>query len=295
MHQTMTAQRQDDCVIAVCQDNAQKSIIIEGLNKAAEGILGFSEAELKSSPLQNVLDTYSVDTINNYVEYDDLGQDLASVLNKARNFAIKDKNSNIKKVRIKVFYVTSTDQNPRFELLIRDISIAEKLQIFCDEYIAQHNITYKTHPEFQIIDENASRELIKIITLFRNQHNINAVFGLLSANRTINLQNNQLMLKKITDCLSKACRKDDIVGYFGDNKLMFVLLGCEQANSYNAVQRICKIVQSELQDINLQFGSNISISTGYTNIAQQANEIISKMQAGLAKAQELGDNSFASC
>ncbi|GFZ78734.1 hypothetical protein RLOatenuis_0830 [Rickettsiales bacterium] len=295
MHHTMTAQRQDDCVIAVRQDNAQKSIIIEGLNKAAEGILGFSETELKSLPLQNVLDTYSVDTINSYVEYDDLGQDLASVLNKARNFAIKDKNSNIKKVRIKVFYVTSTDQNPRFELLIRDISIVEKLGIFRDEYIAQHNITYKTHPEFQIIDENASRELIKIITLFRNQHNIDAVFGLLSANRAINLQNNQSMLKKITDCLNKACRKDDIVGYFGDNKLMFVLLGCGQANSYNAVQRICKMVQSDLQDINLQFGSNVSISTGYTNIAQQADEIISKMQAGLAKAQELGDNSFASC
>jgi hypothetical protein len=293
----MTAQRQDDCVIAVYQNNTQKSIIIEGLNSAAEDILGFSEVDLKNLPLQNVLDTYSIDTINNYVEYDDLGQDLALVLNRARNFAIKDRNSNIKKVRIKVFYVASSDQNPRFELLIRDISIVERLQIFRDEYIAKHNIAYKIHPELEVIDENASKELIKIITLFRAQHSIEAVFGLLSINGNgiIDSQNNQLMIKKIVDCLSRACRKDDIVGYFGGNKSIFVLLGCNQANNYNAVQRICKMVQNSLQDINLQFGSNISISIGYTNIALQADEIVNKMQAGLAKAQELGGNSFASC
>ncbi|WP_339045408.1 hypothetical protein [Candidatus Mesenet endosymbiont of Agriotes lineatus] len=268
MREFTTARRKNDVVIAVSQDNEAKSIEIVGLNKAAENLLDCKENDLLYKPLTSIFDDSSRGLIEDNLEYNDNGNDLSDLLAKINNLSLMRSNE---KVKVRAFRTgNSTAKRINYELLISDLSLSHKLHIFRDQYL--NGKKYNMHPGLEIMDEPSTMLELEVILNFIKKHKADVVAGIVGfqANLTKNT------LKAIVDNLYKNCRSGDIIGYLGDDSVIFILIGCSPLHSENVILRLYSKISSIAQ-----------VSIGYVDIKDENSsaELLSKLRLALHAAQ----------
>ncbi|ABD45590.1 hypothetical protein ECHHL_0294 [Ehrlichia chaffeensis str. Heartland] len=263
MNHFVVARRSDDSVISVQQNNTLQNLTISNLNKPAEILLEYTVEELSNKPLSTILHKNIVENINSYLEYTSDGTDLFDILSKTRNCSFIGKNNKAIPVTPKVFRVIASNQDIiNYEILIRDISISQKLDIFKESVI--FNTKYNMHPTFNIMDEASTKTEVQIILDFLHKYNTHAVISMIQLDPPHNSSNIDSLTQQTINLLHKNIRESDIIGYIGNHKIICILLGCKSEHAYSAISRIHKNINNNLQD------SHAKISVGY---AQMYNEI----------------------
>ncbi|GHM58868.1 MAG: hypothetical protein sL5_09590 [Candidatus Mesenet longicola] len=271
MHEFATARRKNDVIIAVSQDNKAKSIEIVGLNKAAENLLNCKENDLLYKPLTSIFDDSSRNLIKDNLEYDDNGNDLSDLLAKINNLSLMGSD---KKVRIRAFRTgNSTIKRINYELLIIDLSLSHKLHMFRDQYL--NGKKYNMHPNLEVMDEPSTMLELEVILNFIKKYKTDIVAGIVGfqASDEMLIKN---MLKAIVDNLYENCRSEDIIGYLGDDTVIFILIGCSPLYSENVILRLYSKISNITQ-----------LSIGYVDIKDESNsaELLSKLKLALHAAQ----------
>ncbi|AHC39431.1 PAS domain-containing protein [Ehrlichia muris] len=263
MNHFVVARRSDDSVISVQQNNTLQNLTISNLNKAAETLLDYTAEELSNKPLSTILHKNIVDNIDSYLEYTSDGTDLFDILSKTRNCSFIGRNNKIIPVIQKVFRTTAANQNIiNYEILVRDASISQKLDIFRQSIIS--NKKYSMHSVFNIMDEVSTKTEIKIVLDFLHKHNKHAIISMMQLDPPYNKSNIDTLTQHTINLLHKNVRESDIIGYIGDYKIIFILLGCKSEHAYSAISRIHKNINNNLQNFHAK------ASIGY---AQMHNEI----------------------
>ncbi len=278
MYKFVTAKREHDAVIAISQDNKNKIIEIIELNKAAADLLCYEKNKLLHKPLTSILCSNSIDYIESGLEYNNNGNDLSDILSKISNLSLIKGNGEEVKVKIKVFRTgDSTTSKVNYELLIYDLSLSHKLHIFRNQYLSGRK--YSMHADLEIIDEPSTMLELEVILNFIKEYNVNAVAGLIGHQTLDSEISIQSILKVIVDSLQKNYRGEDIIGYSGNDKVIFVLMGCSPINSSKAISRIYSKVS--------QVSGLAKISIGYINILDDNNnvELLAKLKLALGVAQ----------
>jgi GGDEF domain-containing protein len=80
--------RRDDAVLLIAQDNTARRVNIVAANAQAQTLLGYADTILEGKPLQMVLTERLADLIAEYVEFEPDGNDVATVLSRARDFQV---------------------------------------------------------------------------------------------------------------------------------------------------------------------------------------------------------------
>jgi diguanylate cyclase (GGDEF)-like protein len=111
--------RSRDAVIDVYQDNDKRSIIIHGLNAAAESLLGYSASEVQGQSLGFILPERIFKLLNEYVEFEQGGNDVGSVLGKVPSFCIVNKQREEISLRIKTSRNTPVNGHDQFTLMLQ--------------------------------------------------------------------------------------------------------------------------------------------------------------------------------
>ncbi|MGL9725293.1 MAG: hypothetical protein ACR5KV_00665 [Wolbachia sp.] len=115
-------------------------MLISELNQVARNLLKYEKGNLLNKSLINILSIRAADDVS-YLEYIEDGRDLPDILQKVIGFSLIDAKGKDIKTKVKVFRTTQlTNSKINYELLIRDISLLHKLEIFRNEYLMGKNI-----------------------------------------------------------------------------------------------------------------------------------------------------------
>jgi hypothetical protein len=262
MNDFISARRKDDAVISICQDNEKKAVLILGLNQAARDLLKYEEENLLNKPLTYILSTKAADNMKNYLDYTKNyldytknGHDLLDILPKVIDFSLIDAQGEEVKIKVKVFCTTQFTSNKiNYELLIRDISLFHKLEIFRDRYLKGRK--YKNHDSFNIPDSESSILELYILLNFIFRYQVNVAIGVIDLNNNCETNNT---LKTVIEHFYKNCRSDDFLGYISKNKVLFILINCNSNDTPKVIDRIHSAINKQLSEQNLR---NISIIYG---------------------------------
>ena len=281
MNHFVVARRSNDSVISVQQNNNLQSLMISNINKSAETLLEYNAHELANKPLATILHENVMDNINSYLEYTDYGTDLFDILSKTSNFSLIGKNNNVISVNSKVFRTATFNKNViNYEILIRDSSISQKLDLF--RKLVLSNTKYNTHPVFNIMDEESTIKEINMILDFIHRNNLRAVIGITQIDPPHNNLNIDTLTQNTIDLLYKNIRENDITAYAGNHKVIFILLGCKSEDANSAVSRLHRNINNTLQYCSTK------ISIGYAQMHNEINatQILNKINNALFIAQQ---------
>lgn len=273
----ITARRRNDAVVAVCQKNDEALVEIEDVNNGAEFLTGYPKSELQGKPLTAILPENLKDIVESYVEYEPGGNDLATVLKRARAFSIINKQGADIPISLKVFYVPGVDKNPRFELLMRDMTLKEKMDAI----------------KAQLIEEQRSNNIIDIDTELPNpeflRYYVNTVHDFIESNHVeaciivvhaesfydtiVNygkLAGDQLV-KVLGERARSATRGEDTVAYLGDGMLGLLLFDCNAENAPAAMGRIKAKMLASPVEVKAGVEVSATLNVAYHQISVEDN------------------------
>lgn len=264
----ISARRKDDAVIFVCQDNKEKTLLISSLNQAASQLLKYEEGNLLNKPLTDIVNTKTAESIKDYLEYAEDGQDLYDVLGKVIGFALVDSKGQSIMTKVKPFRTAQYAKHKiNYELLIRDVSLHHRLGVFRNENLKGEKYTY--HDSLNIVDSRSTILELCIVLNFALKHDINAAIGIIGLNSEHNKINDSEYeinnaLKVVIEHFYKNCRSDDFLGHIDKDKVLFILFNCSIQDTPKVIERIRSSIIEQLQQQKLP-----SISIIYGNTAQK--------------------------
>ncbi|KJV69120.1 hypothetical protein [Candidatus Neoehrlichia procyonis] len=241
---SIIARRLSDAVISIKQDNNLHTLSISNINRSATNLLGYHKDDILEYPLRSILSYEVVETIDSYLEYIQDGVDLADIISKIRNFSFIHKNKQIINVHPKIFRTLSNRNIINYELLIRDTSITQQLNFFRKKLLV--NDKYTMDQDFDVLDVISTTKEIQVISEFVKKNNIESIIGIVSLNINHNNTRTMQLSKVLLDTLHTNIRYSDIIGYMGNYKFVFVLLGCSDKDAPSAVARIHKNINIRL-------------------------------------------------
>lgn len=247
MTETVTARRADDAVISVRQDNTTRNITISGMNGPALRLLGFEHDYILNSSLYSIVDLKTKNIISSYLEYTDHGTDLSDIVSKMRDFVLLNSQSQALSVKPKVFRVTSGKNSLNYEILIRDTSISQKLSAFRRDMLPP-DARYTIDKNLGILDSQSTATEMQVILSFAQRMGVEVALAVvaLDPQSSDNAEADYAMLRLVADALSANLRYTDIVGYLGENTLVFALLGCSATHAHAVATRIHGRVSEKL-------------------------------------------------
>lgn len=303
MKSAISAKRKNDAVITVCQNNIDGVVEIEGLNKAAERLTGYSSAELADKNLQMILPEHIKELLKSYLEYEEIGQDLASVLRKIPQFHILNKEEVEIPVSLKVFYViASHSEKPQFELLMRDITLHKKMEEFKQQINDLQQDKNDIDAQTGLPSLTSFRTNLELIHSFVKEHSLEASLSIVKMDQSdvfeqqYSQQESTSILKHVYSLVGQSLRKGDITGYLGGGNIALALFDCNAENTKVVLNRIRMIIESKSIDVPLSKGNlsglDISISAGFMQILPDGNveQSIQDTKQALQKALDAGGN-----
>ena len=275
MSNFLTARRKNDAVVSVCQNNEQKNVFILTLNQPAEILLKYQKEDLLNKPLTNILNARTIDIINHYLDYTENGKTLLDVLPKIIDFSLINSRGENIPVKIKVFHVAQPSDRSKiyYELLIRDISLFYKLQILRNEYLSGKK--YKSHDLFDIPDNNSTILELHIVINFAFQNKISIVVSMMDLGHNSTQEKTKIIIEEFY----KNSRNDDFIGYIDDNKILFILIDCNEIYTPQVIHRIYCSINKKLQEEGL--------SIAYTSVSARINskELVAKLKNTLMNSK----------
>lgn len=241
----ITARRKNDAVIAVLQDNLHHNVLVEDANPGAEYLTGYSKAELKGKSLNDLVPPQIKDTLQSYIEYDDpMGDDLAAVLKRTRRFQLTTKNGDNIPVTLKVFSVPGASTTPRYELLMRDMALQEKMAEIKKHLVEEQKANVNIDTDTGLPTIMALREYIELVREFVQRNHVEATFALLDIENYENIAQTSgveianRLVQEVGERFRKASRAEDTVGVIGNGIVGVLLFDCNATNAPLAFGRI---------------------------------------------------------
>ena len=278
----ITARRKNDAVIAVFQDNKKHDVTIEDLNSGAEFLTGYRKVELMGKSFSSLVPPQIKDILQSYIEYDDpMGDDLATVLKRTRQFQVVNKHGENVPISLKVFYVPGSGSATRYEILMRDVSLQEKLEAIKKQLIEEQKANNSIDPATSLPNYIALRQYITLVRDFVEKSRVEAIFALIDIetyDQTLHTKGEMaanLLVQTVGERFRKASRAEDTIGVIGNGIVGVLLFDCNTANAPLAFNRIKnKIIEAPVE-IKPGLEVSVTINIAYHQVAE--NDTVEKV------------------
>lgn len=293
---TISAKRKNDAVVKVCQDNQKKMLKIESMNRAAEKLTGYRQIELVDKALQKLLPDEVNDLIEGFIDYSDMGGDLATVLRKVRDFRVLNRNGEDIPVNLKIFYVLSEDSaKPTFELLMRNMTLLHKLEELKRQVVARQGKGDVYDANTGLLRESVIIDSLTHIRSFISNYMLEVSFGVISVDHVDKIASKYRttvdeIMRKVGEKVAKVFRGDDIIGCTAEHFICSILFDCSTEDAQKAFNRAKSVC--ERQPITLENGTEIpvKISASYLQVNPDLSPqaILERCKHAVVKAQQSG-------
>ena len=296
MRSAITAKRKGDGIISIKQDNAEKTIEIEMLNKAAEKITGRSSSELAGANFNNILPHRIKETLDGYIEFDDENSDFAHIARKIPNFMLLNNLGQEIPISLKVFQVVSTESNKlQYELLVRDTSLIkhikelkDRLSEKQDEEAVDAQTGLNSFPMFRdsletsyhFVEENNNMEISLAIVAVDHLDQFEEKYGEKAA---------YSLVRHVGEKIIKICRTEDITAHIGEGDIGVILVDCNTEDAKSVLNRVNEALKKDPFDLSNKLQMEISLSIGYKQLST-ALDIPETFERCVDKIINLQDN-----
>ncbi len=226
----MLGYRSNDAVITICQNNGAKSIEITDINKPAEELLGYSNAELSKKPLWKILPPRIASLLEEYVEFEHDGGDVGQVLGKVQSFSIVGRDEKETGYRLKVVRAESTGSMITFKLILQDrlgLRKNEALRKAIQENFRGHEVL---DADTGLPDRNSLAKDIELVGYYNSKNDMRTCFAVLQLDHYDALFSQYgrpaclSMIKHLAGICRQNLRPDDVVGAITYKRLGVLLL-----------------------------------------------------------------------
>lgn len=303
MHHNISSKRKNDGVLTVRQNNSTKALEIEGLNKAAEKITGYSSEDLINKDFRKILPSRIVEYIDSIVDYEDgSSSDLSIAFSRIRQFYILNQEGKEVPVSMKIFHSVATEaNNPEFELLMRDLTLITKLEELRSQIVDSNteNDFYRFSEDIKVPSGVVLGKKLDLIRNFINGYPLEITLAICAVDQYSMIQSKygddetNFVIGNLSKVISKTMRSGDVLCYLGKGIFGAVLLDCNTTDMQSVINRISNMVKSKPMD--LKFSSSsipVTLSASYEEVTgiSDIEKTIEECIKALANLEVRGGN-----
>lgn len=281
--------RKGDIAMVVCQDNAAKTLTIESIdetNAMLEPIIGYEAKEILNQSLRDYLPPQINENIDDYLEFEEGGNDLGSVLSKSRGFGLLNKAGNITKFDMRIQRDVSMDEKDRFLLIMRGH----------DAVTSQVYRTLEDFKEYEVLDpltdlptSESFAKKAKIVHAALRAEEIAASMVVLHIDdfeqitQDYGTPTSEGLIKEVAFRCTQTFRDADVIGYAGDGKFGVILLDAGMTNALIPLNRLRNLIANQPLYIpgNEHVAGTISIACTEMTPDDTVDAIISRCEDAL--------------
>ncbi len=236
--------RSNDPVITICQDNQRKRVDIKEINRSTEELLGYSAQEMENKQLADFLPARIRSLLNEYVEFEDDGNDVGSVLSKVQSFCINDSKGREVGFRLKVLRSESLDRNAYFKLILQSSQGNRRTEAF--RSVLREN--FKGHevldPSTNLPDRKSLTKDIELVLFYVHKNELTASFAVLDLDDYPSIVEKYgpempaQMLQHIASLARQNLRTDDTIGSLPPRRVGIILLDTNLESARMVLNRL---------------------------------------------------------
>ncbi len=220
--------RFNDAVLVVTQDNKHGRLLINACNERLVKLIGYSEAEILSLDLRDLLAPDVRELVEDNIEFQEGGRGIDQVLGKVANFRLLGSRARQVPVKLRVMRGVSDSGHITFRLIMNDTSLV--------------GILKEARKEYSIL---TGKEL-----LVRDMQQVIAhgtTYGYTSSFAVIAFTDDNSQIKRAEKMIESTKRDTDILGMYNDNTLVYLMPDTPKANAITPLVRFRNSLPEGLQ------------------------------------------------
>lgn len=290
LESTKTEARRGDGVIVVLQNNAERSLVIEGMNEPAEALLGFEKDEAKGRKFEILLGSKTAEFLAEEIEYSPDAPDLGEVLSKQRDIRLRNRSGAEIVRQCKISRLMARGAHACFQLLVpneRDALARQKIR----DFIAL-NLEGRKEVDARLgIPNRATAEaFLPLLKTYLAESGLEASFAVIRLDRyeksvaRYGADACMQLLQHMANCCRTSFRAEDIVFVLSDKTLGVVLFDIGRESARLVLNRL----RWKIRNHHIMFGGkpNFSITgtVGFDMIdAARGYGVLERCEAAIAE------------
>lgn len=280
--------RATDAVITICQDNTAKNVIVTALSEPAKELSGLSPDKIVGESLAEILPDKIVEMVNDYLEYEDGGNDIEQVLSKIRNFSLRMPDGKNVPCKLKVVRTQADAHKSWFNLILQDdvaMRKAESVRAILRENFKGHEVL---DPVTGLPDRGSMQRDLELVQYHADNKQLSACFALMGVDnyQALLTRHGRANCDKILTQVAMQCRRnlrgDDVVGLIGADRLGIILLDISNESARIVLNRLRWLVSSHAMEIEAGKSINATVSVSFASISStEAEEVIRQCETSL--------------
>jgi len=285
--------RKGDISLVICQNNSDKRLDIEnvGENRAGiEGLTGFSANEIIGKSLFDLVPANIQETFEDYIEFENDGNDLGDVVRKIRDFRFKKTTGEEVSLNTRIQSGVSFDGVDRFILIVSPKKGTSELYKKLKDLQEEQEVDEVSG----IANSNSFGQKLEAVCEFVRRENLDASFAIISIDKydgIVDLYGEGTgngLIHEVTSRCRQTFRDLDILGYLGDGIFAVILVGADAGTASIPLNRLRWQLSNQPLFIPLNNNIKGSLSTSFTSISDEDDAIglISKCRGVLKNDSE---------
>ncbi len=298
--------RQNDAVIAICQNNAAQTITVSIANEEAAEMLGYDDsAALHDTNFLTLVSEKVREAILENVEFEDDSHDVDQVLARSREFKMIHQDGREVACDVKVTRMMAPDGNHHFRLVLRDDK-AKREENMLIRAIHDNLAGYAVMDEALMVPNRQSTfDFLKTVVRHVSQHELSACFAVVRLDRyeksiaRYGEDGTNEQLRFVIEGMIRNFRSDDVICYLGNGLVGIVLFNIP----HDSVRVVLNRLRWNIATRKIEYGGKkdfsitVSITFKYLSEDDEAEDIVDRCETLIASidVEKRGEmNEFAS-
>lgn len=280
--------RKGEGVLLVVQNNADKSVLITGMNDALETMLGYAPGEMLNRKVESVLGVHAGQTIADDLEYDDAAPDFGDIFPRIRDVRLRRRLGDEIKINCTLSRLMSQGQNAVFQIVIpneHERLSNSKLRDFISLNLEGRK---ELDPATGLPNHKTAKDFLPLLNNFLGETKMDVVFAILRIDRhqksltRYGRDGTNHLLIHAANCCRSTFRADDMVFALSDHTLGVVLYDISRESARVVFNRL----RWKIRNHRIEFGgkSDFSITTciGFDMlVAESAEEVFERCELAI--------------
>jgi GGDEF domain-containing protein len=236
--------RAGEGVILVVQDNAEKKLVIAGMNDAAVQILGYEGEDITGRRLETVLSPKTAEFLADELEYEEDAPDFGEVLARQRQIRLRHRLGDESQIDCNVSRVMSDGMNARFHMVIpnnREVLAKQKIR----DFIAL-NLAGRQHldPATHLPDRDTAEAFLPLLKNFLAESELAGAFAIVRIDRfdksaaRYGAAECVKLLAHVAHCCRTTFRTEDAIFALSDRTLGLALFDIGRESARHVLTRL---------------------------------------------------------
>jgi len=235
---------EENPVLVVSQNNEKQTVMIVQTNAVLAQALGRLQSEMEGQPLKSILTDKIAEALDDYLEYEEDGNDLEDVLRRVQQFKLKHFNGTDLAFGLRIFRDHARDSHSWFRLILKDERRQIKDNSLLDAVRKNFEGIQSIDEEVGLPDRYTAGQYLHVLQTYVQSHDLNAVVAVLRIDRyekgvaKYGRVPSLELLRHVAACCKSKFRSEDVVCRLSDKMIGLFLFNITHETARVVLNRL---------------------------------------------------------